>query len=122
VLKLKKQPQVHSTYSAGLYTCTYDLPIGPMVVSVQHSATKAAAVNYMTTRSAAVHAGQKLAGLGEGAYATGTGVVLTIKDNETLEVDTTGLPRVFGSEQQKRSDLAYEIASDVLGCWTEDES
>jgi hypothetical protein len=28
---------------------------------------------------------------------------------------------VFGPQQQRRTDLAYEIASDVLGCWTGDE-
>ena len=44
---------------------------------------------------------------------------MVIKDNQTLKVDTTGLPPVFGPEGQKRTDLAYEIASDVLGCWTE---
>ena len=39
----------------------------------------------------------------------------------TLRVDATGLPAVFGTQKQKRTDLAYEIASDVLGCWTGDE-
>ena len=46
--------------------------------------------------------------------------MVVVKDNETLTVDATGLPAVFGSQQQKRTDLAYEIASDVLGCWTGD--
>jgi hypothetical protein len=27
---------------------------------------------------------------------------------------------VFGVDRQKRTDLANEIASDVLGCWTGD--
>jgi hypothetical protein len=28
---------------------------------------------------------------------------------------------VFGARGQKRADFANEVASDVLGCWTEDE-
>ena len=50
-----------------------------------------------------------------------TGTVVVIKDSQTLTVDATGLPAVFGAEDQKRTDLAYEVASDVLGCWTGDE-
>jgi len=30
------------------------------------------------------------------------------------------LSAVFGSQQQRRTDFAYEVASDVLGCWTGD--
>ena len=36
----------------------------------------------------------------------------------TLTVDTTRCPPSSGASSQKRTDLAYEIASDVLGCWT----
>jgi hypothetical protein len=28
---------------------------------------------------------------------------------------------VFGPQRQRRTDLAFEIASDVLGCWTGDD-
>jgi hypothetical protein len=121
VLRLPGAPVTSSTYAAGLFSCHYTLPMGPMLLSVQRSPSKAAAMAYLTARRAAVGATQNLLGLGERAFATTTGVVLVIKDNETLEVDTTGLPVVFGPLQQKRTDLAYEIASDVLGCWTGDE-
>ncbi|MGZ4558702.1 MAG: hypothetical protein ACXVXF_08540 [Mycobacteriaceae bacterium] len=59
-------------------------------------------------------------GLGEQAYGTPRGTVVVLKDSQTLVVDATAMPSVFGSDQQKRTDLAYEIASDVLGCWTGD--
>ena len=49
-----------------------------------------------------------------------TGIVVVIKDDMTLTVDTTGLPTVSGPDGQRRADLAFEIASDVLGCWTGD--
>jgi hypothetical protein len=114
VLKLSSQPAVHPTYADSLFTCIYDLPVGPMRLSVQHSATEAAALSYLSARRVKIGAMKPAAGLGDHAYANGTGVVLLVKDNETLEVDTTALPKVFGSEDQRRSDLAYEVASVVL--------
>ena len=63
---------------------------------------------------------QALAGLGDGAFGTENGTVLVLKDNQVLVVDTTGLPQEFGVNRQRRMDLAYEVASDVLGCWTGD--
>ena len=96
--------------------------MGTMRLSVQHSATAKAARAYLLARGRRMHATAALAGLGEQAQGSGDGIVFVLKDNEVLEVDTTALPKVFGTEQQKRSDLAYEIASDVLGCWTGDDS
>ena len=122
VLKLSKLPAARSSYAAGLYRCTYTLPSGPLRLSVQHSATDAAARKYLATASKALGAGTPVPGLGAAAFGTGKGIVLTIKDNETLTVDTTALPAIVGPEQEKRNDLAYEIASDVLGCWTGDDS
>jgi hypothetical protein len=61
-----------------------------------------------------------LPGLGERAWGTPAGTAVVLKDNQILTVDTTALPEVFGANDQKRTDLAYEVASDVLGCWTGD--
>jgi hypothetical protein len=36
-----------------------------------------------------------------------------------LQVDTTALPEMFGPQQQRRTDLAYEMATVVMGCWIE---
>ena len=44
-----------------------------------------------------------------------------LKDNQIFVVDTTVLPAVFGANGQERTALAYEVASDVLDCWTGDE-
>jgi hypothetical protein len=121
VLSLDAPAPVTSTFKNGLFTCTYALPRGPLVLSVQQSATKTAARAYFEALRRRLGATENLIGLGEGAYATPTGTAVVIKDNETLRVDATGLPAVFGPQQQKRTDLANEIASDVLGCWTGDE-
>jgi hypothetical protein len=121
VLKLAGSPATRSSFANDLYTCTYQLPMGPLVLSVQHSATDAAAGRYFESQRTKLAPTATLDGLGQRAYGTSSGVAVVIKDNETLQVDATGLPMVFGADQQKRTDLAYEIASDVLGCWTGDE-
>jgi hypothetical protein len=56
--------------------------------------------------------------LGERAYGTEDGRVLVLKDTQILVVDTTRLPQEFGANGPRRTDLAYEVASDVMGCWT----
>jgi hypothetical protein len=118
VLKLTAPAPVRSSWQDQLYTCTYTLPMGRMVLSVKQSASKPAARAYFLGLRPGLGSTEPLLGLGEQAYATKTGIAVVLKDDMTLRVDTTGLPAVFGSQQQRRTDLAYEIASDVLGCWT----
>ncbi len=121
VLKLTKKPVTTTTWANQLYTCTYALPMGPMVLSVKQSGSNAAAKTYFTSLRSTLGPTESLVGLGEGAYRTTTGIAVVVKDNMTLKVDTTRLPAVFGPEDQKRTDLSNQIASDVLGCWTGDE-
>lgn len=118
VLGLSSSPVTHSTFVDHRFTCTYDLPMGPLKLSVQDSASKAAAGTYFTKLRPTLGATDTLIGLGERAYGTPSGTVVVLKDSQTLDVDATGLPTVFGAQRQRRTDLAYEIASDVLGCWT----
>jgi hypothetical protein len=120
VLGLTAPAPVRSSWQNLLYTCTYTLPMGTMVLSVQESASKPAAADYFRSLRSRLGSTEPLLGLGEQAYATKTGIAVVLKDNMTLRVDTTDLPAVFGSQQQRRTDLAYEIASAVLGCWTGD--
>jgi len=121
VLQLSTPAPVRSTWKDQLYTCTYALPMGPMVLSVKQSASKSDARAYFDALRPQLGTTETLIGLGERAYATKTGIAVVLKDNMTLRVDTTALPAVFGPQQQRRTDLAYEVASDVLGCWTGDE-
>lgn len=119
VLALTSPPATSDSFDGDRYSCTYRLPPGPLVLSVQQSGSPAAANRFFAAERARL-GGDVLPGLGEAAFGTGSGTVLVVKDSETLTVDATGLPAVFGSQRQRRTDLAYEIASDVLGCWTGD--
>jgi hypothetical protein len=122
VLKLARPAPIRTSWQDRLYTCTYTLPMGPMVLSVQQSATKAAARQYFQALRSQLGRTTPLIGLGEQAYASTTGYAVVLKDNMTLRVDTTRLPEVFGDQDQHRTDLAAEIASDVMGCWTGGDS
>jgi hypothetical protein len=119
VLGLAAPPVTTDSFGDGRYSCSYRLPPGSLVLSVQQSKSPAAARGYFAGERVRLR-GDGLPGLGEAAFGTGAGTVVVVKDNETLTVDATGMPAVFGSQQQKRTDLAYELASDVLGCWTGD--
>jgi hypothetical protein len=121
VLALPAAPATSATWVDQLYTCTYRLPMGPMVLSVKQSADDAAAHAYYQAERTRIGSTVDTAGLGQYAYLTPAGIVGLVKDNVTLTVDATGLPARFGSQGQKRTDLAYEVASVVLGCWTGDE-
>jgi hypothetical protein len=120
VLTLKTTPVGKATWTDHLYTCTYALPMGTLHLSVKESTNATTAGAYYTEqRKAAPHAAE-LAGLTDSAFGTPDGTVVLRKDNDVLRVDATGLPAVFGAQQQKRADFAYELASDILGCWTGD--
>ena len=120
VLSLPSDPPTSATWANSVYTCRYSLPMGPMTLTVQVLPSAAQAGTTLDRDEAAAAGAQPLAGLGQRAWGTPAGTVSVLKDDQILTVDTTGLPEVFGANDQKRTDLAYEVASDVLGCWTGD--
>jgi hypothetical protein len=120
ILALRPVPTTTTTWADHLYTCTYHLSTGPLVLSVKESTDVPTANTYFTALRR--HLGTTrpltgLEGLGSPGYDTAAGVVVVRKDDKTLQVDATGLPATVGPHQQSRADLAYEVASDVLGCW-----
>lgn len=120
-LGLSAPPAGTSTWSGSVYACTYRLPAGPLVLSVDVAPSKAKAGAFFDGRKQQTAGATPQAGLGERAFGTPSGSVTVVKDAMTLTVDATGLPAVFGADSQKRADFAYEVASVVLGCWTGDE-
>jgi hypothetical protein len=60
-----------------------------------------------------------LAGLGLPAFETRTGITVFLKDNMVLRVDATRLMLGGVAKSVSRSDVAYEVATDVMGCWAE---
>lgn len=119
VLNLSAPAPTSTSWQDQLYTCTYTLPMGKMVLSVKESASKPAARAYFDALRAKLGSTEPLLAVGEQAYATKTGTAVVLKDSMTLRVDTTDLPAVFGPLQQRRTDLAYEMATVVMGCWVD---
>jgi hypothetical protein len=118
VLALKTAPHSTARFVDHLYTCTYRLPAGPLVISVKDLADAPATSRYYITLRHMLGNPAAVAGLGQGAFGTSDGKIVLRKDSHVLQVDASGLPAVFGAQSEKRSDFAYEIASDILGCWT----
>jgi hypothetical protein len=104
------------------YTCSYALPGGHLVLSVQDSPPGPAGRHYFDRLRAADGRPDLLTGLaafGLPSYETSSGRVVFLKDGKTLVVDAAALPKVAGPEGQSRADVAYAVAADVIGCWSE---
>ncbi len=120
MLQLNPAPDPTSTYINQQYICTYHLSVGPLVLAVQDTADVSAARNYFESLRRTLPASQTLTGmaaLGLPAFETSTGTVVFLKDDKTLKVDATALPSRIGPNRQTRTDIAYQIATDIIGCW-----
>lgn len=120
ILALRRPPPTTSNWSSRRYTCTYQLPTGRLVLSVQESPDLPSARRYFTgvrQRLGAAKALRGMTGLGMPA-SEGDGSVVFLKDNKTLQVNATALPPTVGPAGDSRTDLAYTVATDVLACWT----
>ena len=120
MLQLPAAPDSSSTYINQLYTCTYHLSDGPLVVSVQDTTGVPAAQTYFDSLRRTLPGSQTLTGLaslGLPAFQTPGGTVVFLKDDKTLNVDATALPPTVGPNHQTRTDIAYQVATDIIACW-----
>lgn len=111
-----------ASWADHLYTCTYHLPAGTLILAVKELPDIAAAHQYFAAAQAKQGPTQPIVGLaslGLPGFETSAGTVMFLKDDKTVQVDAAGLPAQIGSFRVSRSDFAYQIATDVLGCWTE---
>lgn len=120
-LGLKQAPLGKPDWKAPDYVCTYPLAAGTLAVSVHQSGSTAGGMQYIEALRTTLHATPAV-GLTEVAYQDTRGDVLLLKDGDVLHVDAHALPATFGATDQHRDAFAYEIASDILGCWTGDHS
>ena len=121
LMGLKTPPQSKATWADHVYTCTYQLPGGPLVLSVKESPDLPTARIYfdaLRVRLGNTKPLTGMAGLGFPAYETTTGMVVFLKDNKILKVNASELPANVGPEGSSPADFAYTLATDVLACWT----
>ncbi len=122
ILSLPVPPRTTDKWAEKLYTCTYALPAGPLVLSVKETPDPAAARVYfdgLRRSTASARPIEGMANLGLPAFQSTAGSVAFVKDSFVLTVDATTLPATLGPHSVSRSAFAYEIATAVLACWSE---
>lgn len=120
-LGLKTPPASTITWKNHLYTCTYHLSGGPIVFSVKDSGSVTNARAYsadLRQRLAPTRPLRGAIGLGLPAFETSKGNVIFLKDDQTLRVDATAMSSQVGPHSESRTTFAYQMATDVLGCWS----
>jgi hypothetical protein len=119
-LTLRDLPVPSSDWSGGMFTCSYHLEGGPLVLTVRELADPASAQRYfggLRGHIGNAEAIEGLASFGLPAAKTAAGVVIFAKDNMTLEVDASAMPEPIGPYGVSRADFAYQIASGIIACW-----
>jgi hypothetical protein len=122
LLPTQPAPRGSATWLNDVYTCTYRLPAGPLVLEVTESATVQDARRDFVKVRRALKPTQRLkglTGLGLPSFETRTGTTVFLKDNKVLRVDATALKRSRAGKSASRTEVAYEVATDVMGCWAE---
>lgn len=120
ILGLRTPPPASTSWVNQLYTCTYRLSDGPLNVSVKESGAVSSARTYFAGLRQQLGPTEPLRGLdslGLPSFETSTGTVAFLKDDKTLQIDATHLPAEVGPQHRQRGDLAYTVATDILGCW-----
>jgi hypothetical protein len=121
IMALRAPAPAKATWVNHTYTCTYQLPVGPLVLSVKDSQDVPAARQFFKTLAEHLGPVKTLTGqaaLGLSGFQTSTGTVVFLKDNRTLKVDATKLPGRVGPQNASRTALAYQVAKAVMECWT----
>lgn len=115
-------PEPSTSWQAPMFTCTFELPAGPLVLTVHDTDDLAEGDAHFEARRAALAPTRELKGmygLGLPAFETARGTAAFIRDGKTLEVDATALPTGLGPDGSlDQADLAYAVATSVLACWT----
>ncbi len=123
-LNLNGPPKKASRWVKPVYTCTYQLPQGPLHLSVTEFESDAAALhafNQLKSQYAKDKVPlQTLEAFQVPTFLASDDVILTVKDNKLLRVDATDLPKTVGPAHRARRDLIYLVTSAILRCWSGD--
>jgi hypothetical protein len=99
-----------------LYSCTYAYPNGKIVLSVKEMSSADETTAYFNGITKKFGTGNKLIGLGQGAWVLKNDDAVVRKDYKVLFVNVAGIPDRF-SPLMRRSDASISIASVIMGCW-----
>jgi hypothetical protein len=105
-----------------LYSCSYPVGGGHLVLSVQDATGVMAGKAHFAMMRRTLSGAAPLTGmeaLGFPALSTGAGDVLFLKDGKTLRVDPSRVPAGALPSGISREDAAYGVAAGVVACWKE---
>jgi hypothetical protein len=108
------------TWHAHRYTCPYVYRDGRMVLSVQELPTLALTRAYVRASARRLGDTTTVSGVGQGAFTTRDGSVISRKDNKVLTVDVAGLPAMFGKPSTTRAEVALTVTEIIFACWRGD--
>ena len=117
-LNVPSVPAPQSSWADHVYSCTYALQQGRLVLAVTVAPSDAAARTDLKSMAGQLGATTQEPGLGQKAYSTTAGTVVAVKDNLVLRVDATGMADDLGDTHEGRLDFARVIAAGVFSCWT----
>jgi hypothetical protein len=102
------------------YSCRYQYPNGTFVLSVKELSSWSETYAYFGSLGHSLGNTGALGNLGQGAFTTSDGSVVVRKDWKVLLVNIAPLPGQFGKPPTSKADVAYTVASIILGCWAGD--
>jgi hypothetical protein len=113
-LRLDTARATDESWAGGIYTCTHHLSPDETTVSNTVFSEPGAAHDHMATQWGATAGHGRWPGWARRPMAAAAASPSSSRTPRSSPVDTTGLPTRLGANDQRQSDLAYEIASDVL--------
>jgi hypothetical protein len=102
------------------YTFRNNYPNGSFTLSVKELADDTHTVDYIDQLAARLGQKQQLDGIGQVAFWTTNGSLVTRNDNKVLLVDVDNLPGQFANPPQPVRAISQIIGTVVMGCWTSD--
>jgi len=106
------------TWADHVYSCTYQYPDGAFTLSVKELSSARETSDYFDQLGAQLGRKRPVIAVGEDTFMTSNGSLVARKDWKVLLVDVSGLPDQFAKPPTERADVAAEIGTTVMGCWT----
>ena len=117
VLGVRTTQPVVPTWTDHIYSCRYTYKNAAMVLSVKELSSKTETDAYFTSLAHRLGQTERLT-LGQGGFTTKNNSVVVRKDYKVLLVDISALPARFGVPPGRRGDIAVNVATTIMGCWT----
>jgi len=108
---------VTPTWKDDVYSCRYVYGTNVMVLSVKELANLSETYKYFALLGRQLGVSRNVP-IGPRGFVTRGGSVVVQKDYKVLLVDVSKLPQQFGQPLDSRENIALNVATAIIGCWT----